>query len=148
MSKSPPVFRSISTPLEVTDDALNELGDKLGVPKIVKPAPAPSSVIEAQPENLVSAGGAGLVGAPRELGSKKSVLGLKTPTTFAVPAPQIEKITVELPSYLADALRREGAASRITIRTLVMMGLQSLGFEVQQQDLIPDGRRTHARKAR
>ncbi len=37
MSKTPPVFRSISAPLEVPDEVLHALGDQLGVPKMVKP---------------------------------------------------------------------------------------------------------------
>jgi hypothetical protein len=146
MSRHTPVFRSIPAPLEVPDEALNALGDQLGVPKMVKPVPVPAPLMASHPENSGD-------GAFSEAVRKNPLLEAKGPfsgqkTTFAAPKPQVEKITVELPTYLTAALRREGAERRITTRTLVMMGLQALGFEVQQQDLIPDGRRTHSRKAK
>jgi hypothetical protein len=149
MSRHTPVFRSIPAPLEVPDEALNALGDQLGVPKMVKPVPVPSPSIATQPENF---GGAAFSETVRKNplleGKGSPFLGQKTTSPFRAPEPQIEKITVELPAYLTAALRREGAERRITIRTLVMMGLQALGFEVREQDLIPDGRRTHSRKSK
>jgi hypothetical protein len=148
MSRHTPVFRSIPAPLEVPDEALNALGDQLGVPKMVKPVPVPSPLMASHPDNSGDGPFSETVRKNPLLEAKGPFSGQKTTSTFAAPKPQVEKITVELPTYLTAALRREGAERRITTRTLVMMGLQALGFEVQQQDLIPDGRRTHSRKAK
>jgi hypothetical protein len=145
MSKNPPVFRSISAPLEVPDEALNALGDQLGVPKMVKPEPILSPKAASSPEN---SGVAALSEASRIYpapAQKDPSPAQKPLLAFTPPETPVEKITVELPAYLTAALRRQGAERRITIRTLVMMGLQALGFEVNQQDLVPDGRRTRPR---
>ena len=50
MSKNPPVFRQIAAPLDVSDDDLNALGDKLGVPTMVKPEPPPAPETDAPPK--------------------------------------------------------------------------------------------------
>jgi hypothetical protein len=140
MSKNPPVFRSIGAPLEVPDEALNDLGDRLGVPKMVMPEPPTPQKIDAMPENpanhAVSSAGRGTPSPKRQnfsIGQKRALAPIE---------PETEKITLELPTYLTAALRREGAARRITARMFVMMGLQAIGFEVNEQDLVPDRRRT------
>jgi hypothetical protein len=145
MSKSAPLFRPISVPLEASDEELNALGDQLGVPTMIKPEPVASSKTSASPEKST---GTAFSEAPRAVPVlAKNDLPLAQRKTLAsiAPEPATEKITVELPTYLTAALRREGAERRITTRTLVMMGLQSLGFEVNEQDLVPDGRRTRSR---
>jgi hypothetical protein len=66
-----------------------------------------------------------------------------------VPAPServaLEKLTIELPSYLADALRRAAVERRTTARHLVMLALRKDGFQVEDSDLVPDGRRVRAK---
>jgi hypothetical protein len=148
MSKNPPIFRQIGTPLEVPDEALNALGDHLGVPTMVKPEPAPSPKIDARPEISPAAVYSAQDRPTPSLRRQNLSLGQKRPAPLLAVEPLTEKITVELPAYLSAALRREGAERRITTRTLVMMGLQALGFEVHEEDLIPDGRRTRSRATR
>ncbi len=145
MSKNPPVFRQIVAPLEVPDEALNALGDRLGVPTMVKPDQAPAPTIDAAPENPPVREFSRPGRHAPSLGRQNLPLGQKRPSPLPAVEPLTEKITVELPTYLSAALRREGAERRITTRTLVMMGLQALGFEVHEEDLIPDGRRTRSR---
>jgi hypothetical protein len=57
----------------------------------------------------------------------------------------VEKLTIELPTYLADALRREAVAHRTTARHLVMKALRKDGFEIDDTDLVPDGRRARGK---
>lgn len=146
MSKNPPVFRQISAPLDVSDDDLNALGDKLGVPTMVKPETPPAPNTAATREHPAPAqyasGQSAPVPFPASAVSLPPKIGIKT---VPVRSPT-EKITVELPDYLAAALRREVFERRTTARTLVIMGLKALGFEVDDQDLIPDGRRTRPRR--
>ena len=52
MSKPAPIFRQIAAPLDVSDDALNTLGDKLGVPTMVRPEPPPAPKTDTPPEEL------------------------------------------------------------------------------------------------
>ena len=49
MSKPTPLFRSIGEPLNVSDDALNKVVEKLGVPSLVKPDSSPAHVSKAVP---------------------------------------------------------------------------------------------------
>ena len=147
MSKPTPVFRSIGQPLKVSDEALNGVVDKLGVPTMVKPEtpPAPASAVNHDnPATApLSAGKEAVAPFPASPAALPPKFGIRT-----LPVRRLtEKITVELPDYLAAALRREGLERRTTARTLVIMGLKALGFEVEDQDLIPDGRRARPKRS-
>jgi hypothetical protein len=145
MSKNRPVFRPISGPLDVPDDALNALGDRLGVPTMVKPEPAPSPDIDAMPANPASHSVAMSFRNTPSPTRRNAPLNQKRPLAFEVPLPASEKITVELPGYLTAAMRQRSAAERLSHRYYVLMGLRAIGFEVDDQDLVPDGRRTRPR---
>ena len=146
MSKPTPVFRSIGQPLNVSDQALNEVVGKLGVPTMVKPETPPAPASAVNHENAatapLSAGKEAVAPSPASPVSLPPKFGIRT---LPVRRPS-EKITVELPDYLAAALRREGLERRTTARTLVIMGLKALGFEVEDQDLVPDGRRARPKR--
>lgn len=51
--------------------------------------------------------------------------------------------TVDLPEYLIDAVHQRAALSkpRCTERFVVMQGLRAIGFEIQDEDMVPDARR-------
>ena len=57
----------------------------------------------------------------------------------------IRQLTIELPNYLMDALRRSALDERTTVRHVVMLALQRKGFKVEESDLVPDGRRQRAK---
>ena len=104
------------------------------------PPPAPSQDLEntASPPPVAQAAAPPApapVALPPKIGI--STQPLRRPT---------EKITIEIPGYLATALRHEGVERRTTARTLIMMGLKALGFEVHEQDLVPDGRRARSKR--
>jgi hypothetical protein len=127
MSKPVPIFRPIGAPLEVPDEALNALSDKLGVPSLKKPdlAPAPSR-LEAQP--AVQAAGTSAPDREEDIAE----------------AP-LEKLSVLVPAYLTLALRQRSAGERLSQRYYVMKGLQAIGFPVEPADLISDGRRVRSK---
>jgi len=135
MSKPAPVFRPIG-PLEVPDDALNALSEQLGVPNLVRPSPTPAAKALAVPasESAVSPP------APAE-----PVVRAPAPEEALAP---IEKLTIEIPAYLAQALRRDCAEKRVTNRYLVLLGLQAIGYGVEPADLVPDLRRPRYRAGR
>ncbi|MDX2289868.1 MAG: hypothetical protein NW217_13730 [Hyphomicrobiaceae bacterium] len=116
MTEKSSKFRPIAVPLDVDDAALDRVNSRLGVPTLTKP-------------------------------------GVKTSTSdhdpVDVPAapdrPALEKLTIELPRYLADALRREAVERRTTARHLVMLALRKDGFQVDDADLVPDGRRARGK---
>lgn len=69
----------------------------------------------------------------------------KPPATTELERAPVEKLTIELPVYLTDALRREAVSRRTTARHLVMLALSKDGFQVDDADLVPDGRRTRSK---
>lgn len=116
MTDKPNKFRPIAVPLDVDDAALDRVNSQLGVPTLTKPA-----------ANAVVARRAAQEAPP-------------LPDRIA-----LEKLTIELPRYLADALRRAAVERRTTARHLVMLALRKDGFQVGESDLVPDGRRARAK---
>jgi hypothetical protein len=53
----------------------------------------------------------------------------------------VERLTIVLPGYLTDAMKRQAAENRTSLRHIVMRGLAALGFEIAPGDLVPDARR-------
>ena len=76
---------------------------------------------------------------------RRSKLRPPAPAKSAPVRPPLEKLTIELPSYLMDALRRSALDERTTVRHVVMLALQKKGFKVEKSDLVPDGRRQRAK---
>jgi len=117
MSEKPmPQFRSIAAPLDVDDAALERVNDELGVPKLTRPR--------------------------RE---EADAAAPALPTARAPVRSLLEKVTIEVPSYLADALRRTALEQRSSVRHVVMVALKVAGFEVAAADLVPDGRRVRGK---
>ncbi|MEQ1647051.1 MAG: hypothetical protein ABL901_03495 [Hyphomicrobiaceae bacterium] len=110
-------FRSIAEPLDVDDAALDRLNGELGVPTLTH------SVANVRREK-----------------SREPL-----PAKAAPVRSSLEKLTIELPSYLMDALRRSALDERTTVRHVVMLALQKKGFKVEKSDLVPDGRRQRAK---
>lgn len=116
MTEKPNKFRPIAVPLDVDDAALDRVNSQLGVPVLTKPA-------------------ANKVAAPRAIEDIPAVPD----------RPALEKLTIELPRYLADAVRRAAVEQRTTARHLVMLALRKDGFQVEDSDLVPDGRRARSK---
>ena len=68
----------------------------------------------------------------------------RSPAADALPAP-IERLHVELPGYVTDAMRMEAATKRTSMRHIVLRGLAAIGFQIDSADLAPDGRRKSAK---
>lgn len=121
MSEKPSLsFRSIGAPLDVDDAALERINDEMGVPVLTAPSIA------------------------RE---RKARLAEKAEPSAAKPlmrAP-LEKLTIEVPSYLADALKRAALDQRVSVRHLVLLALLKSGFDIAAADMVPDGRRSASR---
>lgn len=87
------------------------------------------------------------------LNAKLGVPTMTRPTATArtpadrheAPRAPLEKLTIELPGYLMDALRRTALDGRTTVRHVVMLALKANGFAVAEADIIPDGRRQRQR---
>lgn len=105
---SKPNFRPIA-PLDVDDSALDKINDRLGVPVMVRP---PSK------------------------GSAPVVTTASRPAVAPSRRPQ-QKLTIRIPGYLVDALKRSALDQRTTLRQLVLLALQKDGYAIEAEDLLP-----------
>ena len=48
-----------------------------------------------------------------------------------------QKLTVRIPGYLVDELKRAALEQRTTVRHLVLLSLQKAGYTVEAPDLLP-----------
>ena len=102
-------------PLDVDDAALDRINMQLGVPTLTRPA-------------------------------RMSKLATPAPDADEKPARvDLEKLTIELPGYLADAMKREALDNRMSVRHVVMLALKASGFTIEPDDLVPDGRRSRSK---
>jgi hypothetical protein len=137
----PPAFRQIAAPLDVDDEALGRVADQMGVPKLVKPSPPPlpegRQPLQNAPIDAAAAPSAPEVQiAPRV--KKRTAASI-------VKCAALEKLTLEVPGYLIDAIKRDALDQRSTARHVVMLALQKAGFKIDETDMMPDGRRHSAK---
>lgn len=66
------------------------------------------------------------------------------PPPAAVRAP-VEKLTIEIPDYLLDAIKRAALDRKSTARHVVMAAMKAAGFAIDDADLVEDGRRGRGR---
>lgn len=122
MSEKPKFFRPIAAPLDVEDAALDRVNTQLGVPTLTKPTAV--KILDAASHS-------------------------EPPSQIAEPErAALEKLTIEIPMYLADEIKREALNRRTTARHVVMTALRKNGFRVEDADLVPDGRRTRGKYGR
>ena len=134
-----PAFRPIATPLDVDDAALARVADQMGVPTLVKPSPT-----------LPTGGPQIARDAPTQIERNPAVPPaqasprVKKPAAASIPRrTRLEKLTVEVPCYLIDAIKREALDQRSCARHVLMLALRNAGFKVDEADMVPDGRRQH-----
>jgi hypothetical protein len=137
-----PSFRDIAPPLDVDDGALAALADQMGVPTLVKPAAKPAANRSEAPQDAPG---------PEPRPSPAPAAKDSPPARETVPGPALdrralEKLTVELPGYLMDAIKQDALNRHTTARHVVLMALQSAGFQVEPADLVPYAPRRKAAK--
>jgi len=134
MTAPRPTFRPIAAPLDVDDAALGRLNEQLGVPALVRaPAERPAGG-QGEPQDSPAQ-----ETSPSPARPPQDSPRAKKPAV-AIPGP-VEKLSVELPGYLTDAMKRQAVENRTSLRHIVMRGLAALGFEIAPGDLVPDARR-------
>lgn len=134
MTAPRPTFRPITSPLDVDDGALARLNEQLGVPALVKSAPEQPPVRQDAAQDSVE--------REARLSPARGAADTPAAKKTATPTPgPVEKLSVELPGYLTDAIKRHAAQNRTSVRYIVMRGLAALGFAIATADMAPDARR-------
>lgn len=115
------------------DEQLDDLARRKGIPTLVDPEPiqpgerpqgvASSTAPETQPAAAADARG-----------------GIHADEA---PGPQSEHVYLKIkaPLYLSDELHAKARHLRTSVNHLILSTLQSQGFSVKAEDLVPDGRR-------
>jgi hypothetical protein len=133
-----PSFRQIAPPLDADDASLARLADQMGVPTLVKAGtempPATPETRRDKPRRATSAPSPPEPPVSREQGARARRTGL-------------ERLTVDLPGYLIDAIKRDALDRRATARHVLMLALQSAGFRIDPTDLVRDARRSAPKPA-
>jgi hypothetical protein len=138
MTATRPTFRSITAPLDVDDATLGRLNEQLGVPALVRSDSKSPSAGQGKADDAPPA-------SPRPSPSSTAPDSPKArKPAIASPGP-VERLSLDLPGYLTDAIKRQAFDNRTSVRHVIMRGLAALGFEIAPRDLVPDGRR-QARK--
>ena len=98
-----PNFRPIA-PLDVDDDALERVNDRLRVPTMVRP---PAKAVETASRPAVT------------------------------PPRRQKKLTMRVPDYLVDTLKRDALDQKTSVRCLTLLALQKAGYTIDAADLLP-----------
>lgn len=109
---SKPNFRPIA-PLDVDDQALESVNDRLGVPTMIRPQARAAETTSGRDGQTPS--------------SRRAVM----------PPRRQQKLTVRVPEYLVDALKRDALDQKTSVRHLVLLAMQKSGYKVEAADLLP-----------
>jgi hypothetical protein len=139
MSAGRPTFRQIPAPLDVDDKALDRLNDKLDVPTLVRPTPPPPapampSTAQGKPQDSPN-------DESRPTPSRNTKNSRAVEKSTPASRDRSEKLSIELPRYLARAMRMQAVEKDTTVRYIVMEALAASGFAIEPADLVVHGRR-------
>ena len=127
-----PSFRDIAPPLDVDDGALKKLADHMNVPVLRKSEPRPAVNDQERLENAPKP-----VALPSPAEKAKDAPAAKKTAPASIPNRKaLEKLTMELPAYLVDAIKRDAIDRHTTARHVVMLALQTAGFRIDSADLV------------
>jgi hypothetical protein len=132
-----PAFRQIAPPLDADDGDLAKLADQLGVPTLTKPTARPSAILNQPHQDSPKP-----ESRPSPSQKPKDSQASKKPASAPIPSSSpLDKLTVEIPRYLIDALKRAAIEQHTNARIVLMLALQKAGFEVHPADLVDLRRR-------
>ena len=139
MSQVRPTFHPVSEPPDVPDQELATFSKSRGVPSLTPANRTPPPATEP----LEDAPGI----PPRTPASPKTPTAKKTgPAPKSIPS--WSKLSCRVPTYVSLAVNLRAAQERSTARSLILQGLQAIGFHIEEADLIADVRRTEGKSPR
>ena len=147
-SPTAPKFRQVQArPIDVSDDELLKFSGEMGVPTLVKadpvdtmpPAPQLKSAAATPPVASALPGDRPSKSKPRT--DKKAKQPVIEPEEQAS-----ERLTLDVPLYVADQIRRRVYEQRCSARYIVLSALKKAGFDVESRDLVPNLRRSRPKR--
>ena len=119
------------------DEKVDELARRKGIPTLVDPQPMPTSSAWGETANAGQSPSAASGERVREGESGRSLLEASP----SLHEGEYATVKFEAPLYLIDALHAAARRQRSSVKYLLLTSLKAQGFEVRDEDLIPDGRR-------
>jgi hypothetical protein len=129
-------FAPIAIDLDEIDNAVEELARRKGIPTLVDPEP-----IRANPS------GAEIAHAKTASVRGGEDTGSLLATHPSLPEIEYATLKFEAPLYLIDELHAAARRQRSSLKYLLLSTLKAQGFEVRDEDLVPDGRRLRGSRA-
>jgi len=137
------------TPLEMDDDELDRVIDGLRMPQLMAPEAAPpapreeKSAAPAETAEVVQT--KQVLPAPAAEPEEQAEEPIFEPVKTA--DADIERLTVEIPRYVGDQVRRRAFENRHSTRFIILTALKAYGFDVKPEDLNPNRRRFRVKQS-
>ena len=130
------------TPLEIDDDELDRVIDGLRMPQLMAPEAAPPAPARAA-ESEVSSAPASVPSTPSPAPEtlQDEATAQQGEPVFEPLKTDTERLTVEIPLYVGDQIRRRAFENRYSTRYIILSALKANGFDVKTEDLNPNRRR-------
>lgn len=128
-------FAPIAMDLDEIDYAVEELARRKNIPTLTPPEQRSE---QAAP---VSTSKPGSRTREDEQGSEGESGGSSPEASRLPPQTEYSPLGFDAPRYLLDELHAAARRQRSSVKYLVLCALKAQGFEVRDEDLIPDGRR-------
>jgi hypothetical protein len=125
------------------DEKVDELARRKGIPTLVDPEPMPPGIASGETaESGQSTSGADTATAREGENSSSGPVAARS-----LPPGEYATIKFEAPLYLIDELHSAARRQRSSLKYLLLSTLKAQGFDVRDEDLIPDGRRLRGSRA-
>lgn len=130
---NPPAIKPID--FDLAERVVDAISTKRNIPQTrfpSDPAVPPSNVVPLDPpEQAREAGG-------RDLPPARPEPMRRTATRQAT----MVRLNIEVPDYLLDAIKDRAHVHKSTVRNVVMKALKQDGFQIPEEDLIDDARKS------
>ena len=118
-----PTFQSVE--IDLIDRRLDVQAAEKGIPTLMAPKVEPEPAAETAP--------AAPVAAPEPRRTRSAPKG--------TPRARMKTLNIEVPDYAWVALQMRHAKEMVSVRYLVLLALREIGIEINDVDMVEDGRR-------
>lgn len=122
-----PTFQSVE--IDLIDQRLESQAAEKGIPTLV--APKPETVVSAEPVRV----------RPQQPERTSRRARATVSASQATPRSRMKTVNLEVPDYAWIAIKMRAAQEMTSARHLIMMALKASGIEINDVDMIEDGRR-------
>lgn len=127
MRQQKPTFQSVE--IDLIDQRLESQAAEKGIPTLV--APKPETAVSAEPVR----------GREQQSGRTSRRARTTVSTSQATPRSRMKTVNLEVPDYAWIAIKMRAAQEMTSARHVIMMALKGSGIEINDVDMIEDGRR-------